>query len=63
MTCRQGGGVGRCLLSQLAEPRSEPAGYLVLRPDALSELFTRVAEHLDNALSAVVQHGPDPDDE
>ena len=51
------------LLAQLAEPRGEASGYLVLPRDALAELFTRVAQHLDDALSAVVRLGPELDDE
>jgi hypothetical protein len=51
------------LLAHFTEPRCEPAGYFVVPPDALSVLFGRIAAHLDDALSVVVQHGPDPDDE
>lgn len=48
------------LLSEFTQSRSENPEALVIRPDALSELFARVAAHLDDALSMIVNHGPDP---
>jgi len=49
------------LLAQLTEARSEPTDYVVLSLDALSELFDRTASYVDDALSLVIQHGPDPE--
>lgn len=48
------------LLSEFTQARSDTPEALLLRPDVLSELFARVATHLDEALSLVVRHGPDP---
>ncbi|GAA5081741.1 XAC0095 family protein [Lysobacter panacisoli] len=48
------------LLAQFTEARSDAREYIVLTPDSLSELFDRVANHLDDALSATVHDGPMP---
>lgn len=49
------------LLAQFTETRSEQREVLFVTPDALSELFDRVANHLDDALSAAVRDPPHPD--
>ena len=49
------------LLAQLTEARREPTEYVVLSLDALSELFDRTASYVDDALSLVIQHGPEPE--
>ncbi|UTA52744.1 hypothetical protein L3D22_10080 [Lysobacter soli] len=49
------------LLAQFTEARSESSEYIVIPPDALSELFERTASYVDDALSLVVHHGPEPD--
>ena len=43
------------LLAQFTEARSERIENLYLSSDALSELFERVASHVDDALAAVVE--------
>jgi len=48
------------LLAQFTQARSDAAEYIVIPPDALSELFDRTASYVDDALSVVIQHGPDP---
>ena len=48
------------LLAQVTEARTDPTEYGVLSLDALSELFERTAAYVDDALSLVVQHGPEP---
>lgn len=49
------------LLAQFTEARSEQREVLFVSPDALSELFDRGANHLDDALSAAVRDAPPPD--
>lgn len=49
------------LLAQFTEARTEPAEYVVLSLDALSELFERTAAYVDDALSVVVLHGAEPE--
>ena len=49
------------LLAQFTEARTEPTEYVVLSLDELSELFERTAGYVDEALSLVIQHGPDPE--
>ncbi|UTA53518.1 hypothetical protein L3D22_14310 [Lysobacter soli] len=49
------------LLAQFTEARTEPTEYVVLSLDALSELFERTAGYVDDALSLVIQHGPEPE--
>lgn len=48
------------LLAQFTEARSDAREYIVLTPDALSELFDRVANYLDDALSSAIHDGPAP---
>ncbi|WP_342315683.1 hypothetical protein [Lysobacter sp. FW306-1B-D06B] len=51
------------MLSHFTEPRCDPAGYFVVRPEGLCALFGRLGRYLDDVLSTVVLHGPDFDDE
>jgi len=48
------------LLSEFTQARSSFPERLVIQSDALAELFSRVAGHMDLALSVVVPHGPNP---
>ncbi|GAA5081883.1 XAC0095 family protein [Lysobacter panacisoli] len=48
------------LLAQLTEPRGDAPETVFVSPDALAELFDRVAHHLDDALSVVVDDGAEP---
>ena len=49
------------LLAQLTEPRGDAPETIFVNPDALAELFDRVAHHLDDALSVAVQDEADAD--
>jgi len=42
------------LLSQFTQARSEIPESIIISPDALAELFERVANHVDDALATVV---------
>jgi len=48
------------LLSEFTQSRSNLPESLFIRSDALAELFSRVATHLEHALSVVVPDGPEP---
>ena len=50
------------LLAQLTEAHTRPAGYVVVPPDSLAELFDRFGCYVDDALSAVIAHRPEPDE-
>ena len=46
------------LLSQLAEPRSEDdRDEIILSTEALSDCFSRIAEHLDDVLASAIREG------
>lgn len=49
------------LLAQFTEARSAQREVLFVTPDALSELFDRVANHLDDALTVAVRSAADAD--
>jgi len=42
------------LLSQFTQARSETPESIIISPDALAELFERIANHLDDALATAV---------
>ena len=46
------------LLAQFTQARGESPEYIVIPPDALSELFERVANYVDDALSVAVCDSP-----
>ena len=48
------------LLAQFTQARSGSPEYIVIPPDALSELFERVASHVDDALSVAINEAPGP---
>ena len=48
------------LLAQFTQARSESPEYLVITPDALSELFERAAAYVDDALSVAILDTPKP---
>ena len=48
------------LLAQFTEARSKVPEVIYLRPDALSELFDRLATYVDDALSVAVCESPEP---
>jgi len=48
------------LLAQFTQARSESPEYIVIPPDALSELFERAATYVDDALSVAVCESPEP---
>ena len=47
------------LLAQFTQARSESPEYIYVHPDALSELFERIAGHVDDALSVAICESPE----
>jgi len=48
------------LLAQFTQARSETPENLYIPSDALSEMFERIANHVEDALSAAVCESPGP---
>jgi len=49
------------LLAQFTEARSEASEYIVIKPDALSEMLERIATYVDDALPSAVCESPGPE--